>query len=63
VSDLVKCYRCQAQYRPGNWVLCRDLEKGTGPRRLHAVSDINPCHCPICLQPPQTEPTPPMMAM
>lgn len=53
MDDLVKCYRCTAQYRPGGWGYGRYAPGTTG--KFYCRGEIPYEHCPICRKPPLLE--------
>lgn len=63
MSEVIKCYRCEARYSKGGWIRARDLATGTEPSRYVKTADIPDDHCPICNQPPILTPKPVRLAM
>lgn len=57
-TGLVRCYRCGALYKDGLWDLVNYEGTSSTPRPIMKIPD----GCPICCEPPQTEPSPSMAA-
>lgn len=54
MSGLIKCYRCEAVYRPGAALSYGYFEPGT-TNVFRPRGSIPAEHCPICRKPPLTE--------